>query len=295
MNMEPKKDDVKWIVDDLNLVNLHQQLETALSFASKRSLADNLRPLNSLQQQPNEACHRANAAKEEAKWDHITRAYFNKVIRPMWQLLDDCKKFYREFGNKDFYTAVQPPRALTPTPTTRSQRPSFTVANHPVKSQDDNLHKGDSSGVSESGEGKGVNVDGGDNIGGGGALEGGGVGALDGGGGGGGRGGVDDRAAHEASTKEPPPPPHPPDLHPQGNHQGDALSKVNQDDILPSDSISNTSTTSSARNRRQMELQAEERRMEELEEKHRLERKKAELEKEMEEKELQRKMEELRR
>ena len=81
----------------------------------------------------------------------------------MWQLLDNCNKFYREFGNKDFYTAVQPPRALTPTPTTRSRRPSFTVADHPVKSQDDNLHKVDASGVSESGEGKGGNVDGGGN------------------------------------------------------------------------------------------------------------------------------------
>ena len=167
--MEPKKDDVKWIVDDLDLVNLHQQLETALKFASKRSSADNLRRLDSLQQQANDACRRANAAKEEAKWDHVTRGYFNDVIRPMWQLLDDCKKFYREFGNKDFYTAVQPPRALTPAPTTRSRKPSFTVADHPVKSQDDvtnqdgNLPKVDASGVSGNEGGKGEIVGGGDN------------------------------------------------------------------------------------------------------------------------------------
>ena len=84
--MEPKKDDVKWLVDDLDLVNLHQQLETALLFASKRSSADNLRRLDSLQQQANDACRRADAAKDEAKWNNQTRASFNDVICPMWQL-----------------------------------------------------------------------------------------------------------------------------------------------------------------------------------------------------------------
>ena len=81
-----KKDDVKKLVNQLDLINLHKQLETALKFASARTSAENIPCLVSLHQQANDACNQA-----DAQLNNDTHAYFNSVVHRILELLDDLR------------------------------------------------------------------------------------------------------------------------------------------------------------------------------------------------------------
>ena len=168
--MDVNKDDVKRLVEHLELPYFYAQLNGSLQHAKNDATDVNLQRLVAHHQVATDKCIEANATKQTALWNTETRHYFNAFVDPIWTLLGESRQFIRKKGLTPTFPV---PRPLSPTPLPRSRKPSFTVADYVITKK------------------TGIGVEGGAGV----ASAGGGSGGDRGGGGGGGaNNGADDSA-----------------------------------------------------------------------------------------------------
>ena len=125
--MDVHKEDVKRLVEHLELPYFHTQLDESFQLAKSDATDENLQRLVSHHQVATDKCIEADAAKQAALWNTETRYYFNAFVDPIWTLLGECRQFIRKKGQ----TPTLPvPRPLSPSTVPRSRKPSFTVADY---------------------------------------------------------------------------------------------------------------------------------------------------------------------
>ena len=84
--MDVNKEDVKRLVEHLELPYFYAQLSGSLQHAKNDATDVNLQRLVAHHQVATDKCIEANATKQTALWNTETRQYFNTFVDPIWTL-----------------------------------------------------------------------------------------------------------------------------------------------------------------------------------------------------------------